>query len=168
MRRQRRGEQPRKLTGRNTPGSLQSLGELTEHICFANLTCELQHAGNDFQRQSGRGFERLQIQLQRAARIMRQLCHAGRENLRPGEIDIVRTCLPQKCTGAFGISLQQRVLSQLAQIMRGDAATLLLYRKRQLVKDLESIGPLALGFVDAYQMVQRRPAILAGGCQLLE
>ncbi len=66
------------------------------------------------------------------------------------------------------IALQQRVLGELAQIMGGDAAALVLHAARQLVEDLERLGPVALGFVDAHQVIERGVAVLARGGELLE
>ncbi len=76
--------------------------------------------------------------------------------------------LPQERAGAFRVSLQERVLGQLAEVVRRDAATLLLDRRRELVKHLQSIGPVALALVDPHQMIERCLPILARSGQLLE
>src|SRR5215469_3150496 len=60
------------------------------------------------------------------------------------------------------------MLGQLAQIVRSDPATLALNRKRQLMKHLERVGPVALALVDAHQVIQGHLPILARGRQLLE
>src|SRR4029077_19416973 len=64
--------------------------------------------------------------------------------------------------------LQQCVLGELTQVMRRDACALELYRLRQLVKDLERLGPVALRLVDALQVIERRVPGLARGRELLE
>ena len=87
---------------------------------------------------------------------------------RPREIGIVRTSLPQQRASALGIALHERMLGQLAQVVSRDAAALELHRRRQIVKNLQRIGPVALLLVDAHQVIERGLAIFARGGQLLQ
>ena len=47
-------------------------------------------------------------------------------------------------------------------------AALDLHRLRQLVKDLQGVGPVALRLVDPHQVIERRAAVFPRSRQLLE
>jgi len=76
--------------------------------------------------------------------------------------------LAQQRAGTGAVALQQGMLGELAQVVRRDAGALLLHRLRQLVKDLERLGPVALRLVDAFQVIERRVPVLARGGELFQ
>src|SRR5207237_228850 len=53
-------------------------------------------------------------------------------------------------------------------VVGGDPPPLGLHGRRQLVEHLERLGPVALGLVDGYQLIERRVPVLARSRQLLE
>ena len=69
--------------------------------------------------------------------------------------------LLEEGAGPVGIALQDRMLGELAQIMRGDAPALLLQVGGQVVEHLERVRPVALLLVDSQQVLERVAAILA-------
>src|ERR1700728_1259668 len=93
---------------------------------------------------------------------------ARREDVRARQLRLVGARLTQQRPGALAVALHQRLLRQLAQVMGGDAAALGLQRLRQLVEHLEGLGPVALGFVGALEVIERGGAVLARGGELLE
>ena len=76
--------------------------------------------------------------------------------------------LAQQRPRPFRVSLNQRLLGQLAKIMRGDPAALDLYGGWELVKNLQGVGPVTLRLVDPDEVIERGFAIFARGRQLLQ
>src|SRR6516164_7794550 len=76
--------------------------------------------------------------------------------------------LAQQCAGTGAVALQQGVLGELTQVVRGDTRAFLLHRLRQLVKDLERPGPVTLCLVDALEVLERRIPVLARGGELFQ
>ncbi len=138
-------------------------------VRIPELAGDREHAGNDLQRQSRRGFERSQIRRQRAPRHRRAIQSLAQRECRARASEgIVSARLFQQQLRAFGIALEQRLLRQLAQIMCSDALALRLHVRRQLVKNLQGVGLIHLLLVDAQQVFERGVPEFAGCCQLFE
>src|SRR5450759_258297 len=60
------------------------------------------------------------------------------------------------------------MLGKLAQIVSGNSTSLQLQRRRQLMKDLQSIGPITRLLVNPHQVIKRRVAVLARRGEFLE
>src|SRR5215472_4735576 len=161
-------QQPGKLPRRDATALAQPPAELVHDVHAAVGVRDAQHRRDDLEREARRCFERLQVEEQRPVGVALALGEARGEDVGARELRLVRARLAQQGAGALGIALQQRVLGELAQVVRRDPPALLLHVRRERVEDLESLGPVALRLVDAHQVIERGVAILARGGELLE
>src|SRR5215472_10949343 len=161
-------EQPRELSRRDAPALPQPPAELGHDVRAAARRRDAQHRRDDLERESRRHLQRLQIKEQRTVGVALALGDARGENVGPRELRLVGARLAQQRARPLRIALQKGVLGELAQVVRGDAAPLVLHAGRQGVEDLECLGPVALGLVDAHQVIQGVVAVLARGAELLQ
>src|SRR5215469_5212206 len=161
-------QQPRQLSRAHATVLPQAPAELVQHVAAARLAGNGQHGRDDLECEARGGLERVQVQRQRAARIARLLRDARREHVGARQLRLVRARLAQQGAGTGAVALQQGMLGELTQVVRGDTRPFLLHRLRQLMKDLERLGPVALRLVDTLEVLERRIPVLARGGELFQ
>src|SRR5207248_3759896 len=166
--RQGGGEKPGELPRRDPAALVQPLPKLAQHVGAPDLASAAEHRGNDLERKSRRHLERVQVEEQRTRGVTGLLGDTRGEDVGPRQLPLVRARLPQQRPRALAVTLHQRVLGELAEVVGGDPPPLGLHGRRQLVEHLERLGPVALGLVDGYQLIERRVPVLARSRQLLE
>src|SRR6516162_1349935 len=168
LRRHRGRQQPRQLSWAHATVLPQAPAELVQHVAAVRLAGNGEHCRDDLEREPRGRLERVQVKRQRAGGIARLLRDARREHVGTRQLRLVRARLAQQCAGTGAVALQQGVLGELTQVVRGDTRAFLLHRLRQLVKDLERPGPVTLCLVDALEVLERRIAVLARGGELFQ
>src|SRR5579862_5771010 len=163
-----RGEQPRELPRSELATLPQPPTELVQNVWAVRAARDGEDGRDDLERETRRTLQRVQIEPQRPDTVSGELGDPRGEDVGPRQAGTVRAGLPQQRAGALAVALYQRVLGELAQVVRGDASTLELHRRRQLVEHLERLRPVALGLVDGDQVIERAVAVLTGGRQLFE
>ena len=83
--------------------------------------------------------QRAQVQLEGATHVIGGFEHAAPSGSSARGSQRLALRLTQQRTRALGIPLQNRLLGELAQVVRGDPATLGLNLRGQLVENLERI-----------------------------
>ena len=116
----------------------------------------------------GRHLQRMQVQLQRLGAVLGGIGDARGEDIGARQLRLMHARLAHQRAGARSLALQQRLVGELAQVVRRHLRPLDLHVLRQLVEDLQRLGPVALRLVDAHQVIERRAAVRGRGRQLLE
>src|SRR3989440_641416 len=102
------------------------------------------------------------------SRATRPFADARAEDVRAGQRGLMSARLAQQRARSLAVALYQGVFGELAQVVGRDPPALELHGRGQLVKHLERLGPVALGLVDAYQVIECGVTIFARGRELLE
>src|SRR5579871_1366852 len=163
-----RGEQPRKLPWSELATLPQPPTELLQHVRAVRAARDGEDRRDDLERETRRSLERVQIEPQRPVAVSGVLGDPRRENVGSRQARTVRTRLPQQRAGALAVALYECVLGELAQVVRSHPSSLELHGRRQLVEDLEGLGPVALGLVNGDEVIERAIAVFARCRQLLE
>src|SRR5215472_7692096 len=130
-RRDRSRQQPGELPRRDAAALAQPTAELVHDVHAAVGVRDAQHRRDDLEREAGRGFQRLQVEEQRTVGVALALGEARGENVGPRKLRLVSARLAQQRACPLRVALQQRVLGELAQVVRRDPPALLLHVRRE-------------------------------------